>query len=98
MSVDPIPDFIQPRALHELTSDELEKLMTDVRERRLYGAMVHAQAMAAAKEASDQRAREALEKQCGMLEAALDRVDKAVDAMEARINKIRALRLELGLE
>ena len=92
------PECIQPRALHELTSNELEALLTDIRARRLRGAQMYAEAVAAAKAAADDHTRESLQKQCDMLQAAMDRVDKAVDAMDARINKIRALRLELGLE
>jgi hypothetical protein len=95
---DDIPEHIEPRSLTDFNSDELEALLTRVRAARLRGAQIHAEAMAAAKMARDDKAREQLETQCGMLQAGIERVDKAVEAMDARINKIRALRLELGLD
>jgi hypothetical protein len=87
-----------PRSIAEMSSDELEALLTNVRKSRLRGAEIYAEAMAAAQLAADDKARDALTAQCDMLTAAMERVDKAVEAMEGRIIKIRALRLELGLE
>lgn len=93
-----IPEHIEPKSIRDMTGDELEELLVSIRASRLRGAQIHAEAMQAAKEASDERARASLEAQCTMLQANIERVDKAIIAMDARINKIRALRLELGLD
>ena len=95
---DNVPEHIKPAAIYQKTSDQLDKLIEDIRERRLKPVRQHEAAMQAAKEAADDKARLSLLKQCEMCEGNIIRVDKAIDALETRINKIRALRLELGLD
>lgn len=97
-SSDSIPEHITPKAIYQMNSDALDALLSGIRKRRLQAAQAHQEAMAAAKEAADDKARLSLLKQCEMCEGNITRVDKALEALEARINKIRALRLELGLD
>lgn len=94
----PIPEHISPRALYNMSSDELDKLLDGIRERRLSSVRQYEAAVAAAKEAADEKARLALLKQCDMCHNAIVRADKALSALEERVNKMRALRLELGLD
>lgn len=93
-----IPEHITPRAIYDMTSDEHEKMLDALRERRLKSVRMYEQAQQAAQEAADDKARAQLWKQCEMCEGNITRVDKALDALETRINKMRALRLQLGLD
>ena len=93
-----VPEHIKPAAIYQMNTDQLDELLKVIRERRLQPVKAHEAAMQAAKEASDDKARLSLLKQCEMASSNIVRVDKAIDALETRINKIRALRLELGLD
>lgn len=95
---DSIPEHITPISLYQMSPDAIETLMEGIRKRRLSAARQYEAALVAAKEASDERARLSLMKQCEMACNNIARVDKAIEALEDRVNKIRALRLELGLD
>lgn len=92
------PEHISPRAIYNMTGDELDTLLDGIRERRLSSVRQYEAAQKAAKEAADEKARNALLKQCDMCHNTIVRVDKALASLEERVNKIRALRLELGLD
>lgn len=98
MTHDTVPEHIKPATILDMTSDELDKLIEDIRKRRLKPVRLHEAAMQAAQDAADEKARLSLLKQCEMCASNIVRVDKAIDALETRVNKIRALRLELGLD
>ena len=91
-------EFITPKALYSMNDDAIEDMLEQLRDRRLSAVRLHEQALKAAQEAADEKARLSLFKQCEMATGNITRVDKALDALEKRINKIRALRLELGLD
>lgn len=95
---DTVPEHITPRALYDMTAEQQEKLLEGIRERRLSSVRQYEEAQKAAQEAADDKARLALFKQCEMCEKNFIRVDKALTALEERVNKMRALRLELGLD
>lgn len=96
--VSDVPEHITPRAIYQMNSDALEALLEGIRKRRLNAAKQHEAAMEAAKAVADDKARMQLLKQAEMLSNNLVRVEKALEAAEERVNKIRALRLELGIE
>ena len=99
MTAPPIaPEHITPKSLLDMSGDQIDTLIEFLQERRLTAVRHYEQAVAAAKEASDEIARDKLEKQCDMCAGNIARVDKALEALESRVNKIRALRLELGLD
>lgn len=93
-----IPDIITPHSIYQMTAEQHEALLDKIRSRRLSSVRQYEEAMKAAQEAADEKARIALFKQCTMCESNIIRADKALDALETRVNKIRALRLELGLD
>lgn len=95
---DDIPEHITPQAIYQMTAEAHDKLLEQIRERRLSSVRQYEAAQKAAAEAADEKARLTLFKQCEMCEANILRVDKALDALETRVNKIRALRLELNLD
>lgn len=92
------PEHITPANIFQLDGDQLDALIENIRERRMSSVRMHEAAVKAAQEAADEKARMALMKQCDMCVNNITRVDKALEALEQRVNKIRALRLELGLD
>lgn len=94
----PIPEHITPEAMYQMAPGDVEKMLEGIRKRRLSAVRQYEAALVAAKEASDEKARVSLMKQCDMLYNNLERVDKAISTLEDRVNKVRALRLELGLD
>jgi flagellar hook-associated protein FlgK len=92
------PEHITPAALYQMNAEQLDKLLEDIRERRLSSVRMYEEAKRAAKEASDEKARNDLMKQAEMCANNLARVDKALASLDTRINKMRVLRMELGLD
>ena len=93
-----VPEFITPQAIYQMTAEQHDALLDAIRERRLSAVHQYEAAQKAAQEAADDKARITLFRQCEMCENNITRVDKAIEALEARVNKMRALRLELGLD
>lgn len=93
-----IPEHITPQSIFDMSTDALDALLEGIRERRLSAARQHAEAVAAAKAVADDKARLQLLKQCEMLSNALMRLETQIENIETRVNKVRALRLELGID
>jgi hypothetical protein len=93
-----VPEHITPQSIFDMTTDALDAMLDSIRERRLSAARQHAEAVAAAKAVADDKARMQLLKQCEMLSNALNRMETQIENVEARVNKVRALRLELGID
>ena len=92
------PEHITPVALYQMDDAAIETLLEGIRDRRLSSVRMYEAAQKAAAEAKDEKARLDLMKQCEMCSKNIERVDKAIDALETRVNKMRALRMELGLD
>lgn len=94
----PAPDFIDPANLDAYDDDEAEAMIEAIRARRLHALHVYEQSQREAAERKHVVGVETLAKQCEMLGKEIERVTKALDALEKRVNKIRAIRLQLGME
>jgi len=94
----PPPDFIDPANLADYHDDEAEAMIEAIRARRLHALHVYEQSKREAAERKHTVDVAALEKQCVMLAKDIERVSKALDALEKRVNRVRALRLQLGME
>ena len=94
----PVPEHITPKAIYDMSSDELDAMLEAMRERRLTSVRIYEAAVKEAQELADEKARAELQKQCDMCASNIERCQKADDALLTRVNKIRALRLQLGLD
>jgi len=94
----PAPDFIDPANLTDYDDDEAEAMIEAIRARRLHALRVYELSKQEAAEAKLTKDTVSLEKQCEMLAKDIERTGKALDALEKRVNRIRALRLQLGME
>jgi 3-methyladenine DNA glycosylase/8-oxoguanine DNA glycosylase len=82
------------KTVRELRDDELNQLLDRKREHRLKQVRVYERAQQKAKENEQEKARKQLERQCELFEKDLATVDRALDRLEQRANKIRAFRLQ----
>lgn len=82
------------KTVRELRDDELNQLLDRKREHRLKQVRVYERAKQKAKETEQEKARQQLERQCELFEKDLATVDRALDRLEQRANKIRAFRLQ----
>lgn len=78
----------------EMSDEQIDQLLTTMRERRLSIVRVKQEAEMAKHAVRVEHLRERIHKQLGMLQKELDAADKALDKAELRVFKIRALRLE----
>ena len=94
----PAPDFIDPANLDAYDDDEAEAMIEAIRARRLHALHVYEQSQREAAELKHEKDAASLTEQCRMLAKDIERVGKALDALEKRVNRVRALRLQLGME
>jgi len=92
------PEHITPAALYQMSGDQLDALLVGIRERRLSSVRMYEEAQRISKDNADAKARNDLMKQAEMCASNLERVDKALAALDLRINKMRVLRMTLELD
>ena len=85
------------RSISEMTSDEVEQLISEIRLRREAPIKAHAIALAAAKVTKDERLRVKLEKKIKMFDRTLVSLDKMLTKLEKYSTEIRCIQLEIDL-
>ncbi len=93
-----VPEHITPESLTDMSTTQIEEQIEHLKVRRLSSVVAYEKGVAIKKATSDEHARETLGKQLDMLAKNFLAIDKAVTSAETRVQKIRILRLELGLE
>ena len=86
-------DFIDPANLDEYNDDEAEAMIEGIRARRLHALHVYEMSQREAAEHKHVKDTTTLTKHCEMMAKEIERVTRALDALEKRVNKVRALRL-----
>lgn len=82
------------KKVNELTDAELDTLLNRKREQRIKTVRVYEAAREAKKQQEQEKAYKEYERQCELFEKDLATCDRALDRLEQRANKIRALRLQ----
>jgi hypothetical protein len=95
---DGIPEFISQADISRLTDDQLDQLINLIRLRRLNSTLIYERTMREKEQLSMSKAREQLEKKCGQVFKELDRALSVLEKLELRINEMRALRIQAGLD
>lgn len=93
-----VPEFIQPRSLTEMRTDEIDALLDRVREVRLRGLRIYEETQARKAQIKDQHDRDQLDQRLGMLMKEVAKMDRYIERVEGYIGKVRSLRLQLGIE
>ncbi len=91
----PAPSPIERKTVDDMTVDELDTAIAQRRERRLVAFRVFEKAEESKRRATDERLRARLSKHMDMMVKEFERVDKALEKLDARITKIAGARLEL---
>lgn len=93
-----LPEFITPGDIDRLNDAQLEQLLNIIRMRRLQSTLVYEKTVREKETLTQSRAREMLEKKSEQVWKELDAVFKKLEKLELRVNEMRALRLQAGLE
>jgi hypothetical protein len=94
----PLPDYIRPPDLHDMTDEQLDLLLDLLRLRRLTSTMIYERTMQEKDELRVSRAKEMLDNKCTQVFNELERTLKNLDKLEMKINEMRALRIQAGLQ
>ena len=93
-----IPDFISQSDISTLSDDQLDQLINLIRLRRLNSTLQYERTMREKEQLTLSKAREQLEKKCVQVWKELDRSLTILEKLELRINEMRALRIQVGLD
>jgi len=93
-----LPEFIRQQDISTMTDDQLDQLINLIRLRRLNSTLIYERTMREKEQLTLSKAREALEKKCGQVFKELDRALSVLEKLELRINEMRALRIQAGLD
>jgi hypothetical protein len=92
-----VPDFITRVDINQMNDEQLEALLSGIRERRMVAFIVYEQTLADKEQAATEKALVAIDKEITQILKCLDTLDKAFEKLETRINKLRGLRIQAGL-
>ena len=81
--------------LSEMTDDEVDAWVLGIRDRRAHPIKVFNEAKALAKEVRDEKLRERIAQQLKLLDKDQKQIEKAMERVELRTLKIRAIMLEI---
>ena len=97
-SVDGIPEFIKPADISAFTDEQLDQLINLIRLRRLNSTLQYERTMRDKEQITMGKAREQLDKKCSQVFKEIDRALTVLEKLELRVNEMRALRIQCGLE
>ena len=95
---DGIPEFISQVDISNFTDDQLDQMINLIRLRRLNSTLIYERTMREKEQLTLSKAREQLDKKCGQVFKELDRSLTILEKLELRINEMRALRIQAGLD
>ena len=99
--VDPgvqLPEFIRPSDISTLSDEQLEGLLNVIRLRRLTSTMLYEKTMKDKEEITQGKARDMLDNKCGQVYKEIEKAFKQLEKLELRVNEMRALRIQAGLD
>lgn len=93
-----LPEFIQPSDISTMSDDTLDQLINIIRLRRLNSTMLYERTMREREQLTMSKAREQLDKKCVQVYKCIDTALNNLEKLELRINEMRALRIQAGLD
>jgi len=93
-----IPEFINQADISKLNDEQLDQLINLIRLRRLTSTMLYERTMRDKEQLTLSKAREQLERKCVQVFKELDRSFTVLEKLELRVNEMRALRIQCGLD
>lgn len=95
MSTVPGDNPIAPTTVDKMTDEQVDVMLTGIRERRMQSFVVFQEAELLRKETRNEKLRDKIEQHNKMLSKELATLDKAIEKVEQRVLKIRAAKMEL---
>lgn len=92
-----IPDFITRVDISQMNDAQLDDLVNAIKTRRMSSFIVYQQTVADKEQAASDKALIALDKEMGQILKVLNTIDGNIEKLETRINKVRGLRIQAGL-
>lgn len=92
----PVPHFINPIDITKMSDEEFDTMLETIRTNRLLQHYRHNETKKLKNASYQQKLNVRYESVMLKVAKALERYDKAADALEKQINDMRALRLQLG--
>lgn len=89
---------IHRKTFLEMNDVEQTEFITALRDRRLQPINTYNEVLKALHEKKQTKLKEKLDKEVKMFEKCLDRVDKYLDELQNRSNKLKAIKIQLDLE
>lgn len=93
-----IPDFITRVDIAQMPDDQLDEMLTAIRDRRMHSYAIYKQTQDQREEIEQERVKERIEKKCTQIIKKMNLLDKHTDDLEKFINELRGLRIQAGLE
>lgn len=91
-----VPEFIQPKTLLDMSDEEIDNMLEQIRIRRKQKLVILQMERQKKEEYKKAKLEIIFQKKIEQAEDALEKVDRAFEKLERRINETRALRLQLG--
>lgn len=93
-----LPDFVRPMDIMNMDDEQLDALLNVLRVRRLTSTMIYERTMEEKQELRESRAKEMLDAKCAQVFTEIERTLKVLDKLELKINEMRALRIQAGMQ
>jgi hypothetical protein len=93
-----IPNFITPQTILDMSDEVFEKLLASIRIKRLAATLIYQKSMEEKANLANAKLAAAMEKKCDQIIKELEGTFKKFEKLELRINELRALRLQAGLD
>lgn len=93
-----LPDFISPPDIAKMSDAQLEQLVDLIRLRRMEPLLIYEQTQVELAKREEDKVKQQIEKKAQQVFNELDRVFKNLEKLELRVNELRALRLQIGME
>lgn len=93
-----VPEFITASDIDAMTDDELDTMLAAIRTRRMNSYLIYKQTKDEKDQLERDKARLKIEKKCEQIIKVLNAIDDRMEKLETRINELRGLRLQAGME
>jgi hypothetical protein len=97
-TLEAIPEFIEPTDISKMTDAQFTTLLELIRMRRMTATIVYQQTMEEKEKVVHAKLAAALEKKAEQIYKKMEMCFKHLEQLELKINELRALRLQAGLE
>lgn len=89
-----IPSFIAPTNIHSMSDEELDALLTNIRQARISASVLYARTMEEKHKVTQEKLLARIDKKCEQIATLISRHEKLEELMQQRVNELRGLRIQ----